>query len=68
MRPIFRTLQDPQQRPAAGLCSLCGGELYPGDDAWQINQLLICGDCLPAYARQLLAPHHQICGGEEEPL
>ncbi len=68
MHPLFHPLSDPQQTPAVGLCSLCGGELYPGDDAWQINQLLICGECLGAFARLAFAPHHRICGRKEEHL
>lgn len=37
-------------------CSLCGGEIYRGEDYYAVNGWAICRDCLADYAAQVLAP------------
>ena len=45
-------------------CSLCGAEIANGEGYWYCNGASICGDCLPEFARQELAPFRQILGRE----
>lgn len=40
----------------SGECSLCGGEIYRGEDYYAVNGRAICRDCLADYAAQVLAP------------
>ncbi|MCI6569236.1 hypothetical protein [Dysosmobacter sp. HCP28S3_G4] len=47
------------------LCSLCGTEIGPGECCWVINGAVICGQCLPEYARQDYRPCRRIVGEEE---
>lgn len=32
-------------------CSLCGGEIYAGDNYYELDGHAVCPDCLPAFAR-----------------
>ena len=43
-------------------CSFCGAEIANGEG--YCNGASICGDCLPEFARQELAPFRQIRGRE----
>ncbi len=36
-------------------CSLCRGELYPGDPYFQLEGRAVCEDCLGRYARRYFA-------------
>ena len=45
-------------------CSFCGAEIANGEGYWYCNGASICGDCLPEFARQELAPFRQIRGRE----
>ena len=49
------------------LCTLCGREIPAGGEYWACNGSRICPDCLPEFARQELAPCHEICGREVFP-
>ncbi len=45
-------------------CSLCGQEIAEGEEYWSCNGFTVCGDCLPAFARQELAPYSLLRGKE----
>jgi hypothetical protein len=49
-------------------CSLCGEEIGIGEAYWIINGAVVCGACLPAYARQDYLPCRLIRGKEGERL
>lgn len=36
-------------------CSLCRGELYPGDPYFELEGRVVCEDCLGRYARGYFA-------------
>ena len=36
-------------------CSLCRGELYPGDPYFELDGRTVCEDCLGRYARGYFA-------------
>ena len=36
-------------------CSLCRGELYPGDPYFELEDRAVCEDCLARYARRYIA-------------
>ena len=59
--------RDPQRRSPQAYCSLCGGELYPGDFYWSINGATVCRACLGDYAAQFFAAHRRTCGEEGLP-
>ena len=42
---------DPQRALCAVHCSLCGAELYDGEEFYAVNGLAVCEDCLPDFAR-----------------
>lgn len=46
-------------------CSLCGDELYLGEQCYHINGQTVCEDCLGEYARQVFAPFAGRLGEEE---
>ena len=56
---------DAQRRRPALECSLCGGELYPGDRYWQVNGVRSCRWCLDLLAQRELAAHMAVCGEED---
>ena len=37
----------------ADACALCGDALYFGQCCYRLEGMLVCEDCLPAYARAL---------------
>ena len=39
-------------------CSLCGGEIYRGEDYYAVNGRAICRDCLADYAAQIGATYY----------
>ena len=45
-------------------CSLCGQEITMGEEYWACNGSTVCTSCLPVFARQELAPCHEIHGKE----
>ena len=59
--------RDPQRRLPWAHCSLCGGELYPGDVCYIINGSTLCPNCLGDYAAQAFAAHRCTCGEEGLP-
>ena len=48
-------------------CSFCGAEISVGETYWYINGFVLCGDCLPDFARMELAPCRETRGKEGEP-
>lgn len=46
-----RDLHFPQEER----CSLCAGELYPGDPYFELDGRAVCEDCLGRYARRYFA-------------
>lgn len=56
---------DAQRRRPAVYCTLCGGEVYPGERYWQVNGVRSCRWCLDRLAQRELAAHLLICGEEE---
>lgn len=59
----------PDFSPAAGrvFCSLCGEEIARGRTYWIINGTVVCGSCLPDFARQDYQPCRIIRGKEARP-
>ena len=43
---------DPQCALCVVRCSLCGGELYDGDEFYAVNGAAVCEDCLADFARE----------------
>ena len=56
IRKQSRQLSDRQQQWPVCLCRECRGELYRGDEFWQIEGAAVCGDCLETFARRYFAP------------
>ena len=52
---------------AALYCTLCGQEIFIGEEYWACNGSRVCSDCLPDFARQELAPCHETHGKEQIP-
>lgn len=38
-------LRDPQNEEPAFLCSKCGGEVWPGETMYEIDDRAVCSDC-----------------------
>ena len=51
--------------PPAARCSLCGGELYPGDPYFELDGEAVCEDCLGRYARRYFAHRLRRVGRSE---
>ena len=64
MRTTDKHQRDSQRQAAITHCSLCGGELYPGDICWHVNGSIICENCLGAFAEGEFAAHRVVCGRE----
>jgi hypothetical protein len=47
-------------------CTLCGQEIALGEEYWICNGSRVCADCLPALARQELAPCREVRGKEAD--
>ena len=43
---------DPQCACAVTACTLCGRELYDGDEFYAVNGAAVCEDCLADFARE----------------
>lgn len=46
---------DPPEDKVFGYCDQCGGEIYEGEDIYEIDGDIIHEDCLLDYAREKLA-------------
>lgn len=46
-----RTSKDRQQEPAYDCCGLCGGEIYLGQLYYEMEDRLVCPECLHEYAK-----------------
>ena len=44
-------------------CSLCRGELYPGDGYYLLENRRVCETCLERYAQHYFAPQHRRLSG-----
>jgi len=55
LRIVHKTHRDPQRAYPAGVCTLCGRELYPGSPCWRLGGRNICGDCLVPWLMDELA-------------
>ncbi len=51
--------------PQGMRCSLCAGELYPGDPYFELDGRAVCEDCLGRYARGYFAPRLRRVGRDE---
>lgn len=50
-------------------CSLCRGELYPGDPYFELEEQIVCEDCIGRYARRYFAHLlRQVGRGERQGL
>lgn len=43
------------QRAREMICALCGGELYPGESYFELEERAVCEHCLTRYARGYFA-------------
>ena len=50
-RKRSRAPKDRQQIPAFAFCGVCGGEIYLGQLYYEIEEKLVCPDCLHEFAR-----------------
>lgn len=48
-------------------CSLCRGELYPGDPYFELEGRIVCEDCIGRYARRYFAHRLRRVGRGERP-
>lgn len=48
--------------PREPRCSLCLGELYPGDPYFELDGRAVCEDCLGRYARRYFAAQRRRVG------
>ena len=64
--------REDEKRTAGGIfkarreerCSLCRGELYPGDPYFELEGRAVCEDCLGRYARQYFSAQlRRVSGG-----
>ena len=44
-----QTQADPQQQSAYAICGCCGGEIYLGQLYYEMDDRLLCPECLPEY-------------------
>ncbi|MDE6280557.1 MAG: hypothetical protein K2M15_01990 [Oscillospiraceae bacterium] len=49
-------------------CSLCRGELYPGDPYFELEVGAVCEDCLGRYARSYFAHRLRRVGRSEKEI
>ena len=49
-------------------CSLCRGELYPGDPYYELDGRTVCEDCLGRYARGYFAHRLRRVGRTEREI
>ena len=45
-------------------CGLCGGEIYRGEEYYQVNGQVFCTGCLEDFAKSWFAPF--LCRGGED--
>ncbi len=57
----------PPPAPRETRCSLCRGELYPGDPYFALEGGAVCEDCLGRYARGYFAPRLRRVGSGRPP-
>lgn len=50
--------------PREARCSLCRGELYPGDPYFALDDRAVCEDCLGRYARGYFSHRLRRVGAE----
>ena len=50
-RKRSRAPKDRQQIPAFAFCGVCGGEIYLGQLYYEMDDRLLCPECLPEYAK-----------------
>ena len=43
---FLRLRRDSQERPPRYLCHSCGGEIYPGDEYYDIGGEKLCRECI----------------------
>ena len=46
-----QTHPDRQQEPAYAVCGCCGGEIYLGQLYYEMDDRLVCPECLHEYAK-----------------
>ena len=55
--------------PREPRCPLCRGELYPGDPYFELEEQIVCEDCIGRYARRYFAHLlRQVGRGERQGL
>ena len=47
-------------------CTLCGQEIWQGEEYWYYNGNCVCGDCFADFAKAELAPWRHTRGEEED--
>ena len=50
-RKKSRAPRDRQQIPAFACCGVCSGEIYLGQLYYEMDDRLVCPECLPEYAK-----------------
>ncbi|MBD5133868.1 MAG: hypothetical protein HDT38_05300 [Clostridiales bacterium] len=60
----FKKIGAYPRSPGEARCSLCGGELYPGDPYFALDGRAVCEDCLGRYARGYFAHRLRRVGAE----
>ncbi len=45
MRTVHKNWRDVQRRAARGVCALCGGELYAGEQVRRLDGRTLCPCC-----------------------
>ena len=56
-----RIPEHPPEAAIACYCGYCGGEIYEGEEIYDVDGDTIHEDCLLAYARENLAVKREVC-------
>lgn len=60
------TPADRQQAEIFAVCSCCGGEIYLGQLYYEIEQKLVCPECLSEFARGYFLGSQRVAIGQEQ--
>ena len=62
----FPRIREEDGSCAAARCSLCGEEIYAGEEAWRVSGETVCPGCFGTFARQWFAPFAFTVGVSEQ--
>lgn len=57
---------DRQQAEIFAVCSYCGGEIYLGQLYYEIEEKLVCPDCLREFARAYFLGNRRVAKRQEQ--